>query len=229
MVKIKESELFEPVKEWLEEKGYEVFSEVSPKYSGGKRADIIGRNSPAIAIVELKTTLSLELLDQAYFWKQLGHYIYVAIPRRTKQVPHIIREFLRKQGIGLLLVDIQTGCVNAWEKAKFNRPVYRIDWGTELHQEHKTWLKGGSAGGGYVTSYKLTMEKVKLLLKRIRERDQREGNKTDGWLSLNKILEHCETHYAQPKSSLSQALRNFESDWCECKYEGGRVFFRYIE
>lgn len=60
MVKIKESELFEPVKEWLEEKGYEVFSEVSPRYSGGKRADIIGRNSRAIAIVELKTTLSLE-------------------------------------------------------------------------------------------------------------------------------------------------------------------------
>ncbi|WP_176519812.1 hypothetical protein [Bacillus pseudomycoides] len=34
MAKIKESDLFEIVKEWLEEQEYEVFSEVSSKYAG---------------------------------------------------------------------------------------------------------------------------------------------------------------------------------------------------
>ncbi|MCR8860367.1 hypothetical protein NQ113_24665 [Bacillus pseudomycoides] len=227
MARLKESDLFEPVKEWLEEQGYEVFSEVSPKYAGNRRADIIGKHGPAIAIVEMKTSLSLELLDQAYFWKRLGHYIYVAIPRRTKQVPVIIKEFLKKEGIGLLEIDMKSKWIYQREKAKFNRPFYRIHWEEELLLEHKTWLTGGSAGGGYVTTYKLAMEEVKGFLKRQYGRDKMEKTNHEGWRTLKEILDHCETHYSQPKPSLSQALRKYEADWCECKNEKGRVYFRY--
>jgi hypothetical protein len=223
-----ESDLFEPVKHWLEEKEYEVFSEVTLKYGRG-RADIVARRSPAIAVVELKTTLSLELLEQAYRWKSHAHYIYVAIPRRKKSVPKIITDFFRKEKIGLLEVSLFRTGGNIYEMipARFNRPfLNNIDWSKELLPEHKTFLPGGSAGGGYVTPYKLTINRVKEFLRR-RFEWNRNGWDPEGWVTITQILDECETHYAAPKNSLAKALIDFENSWCETKKEKGRLYFRY--
>jgi hypothetical protein len=228
-MKIKENELFDPVKIWLENNGYEVYSEVSPR-GIGQRADIVGKHGKVILIVELKTTLSLELIDQAYFWKKYAHYVYVAIPKRTKKIPDIIKEYLYKEGIGILEISPIYFPVLVRQKAKFNRPplLNKIDWEKELLPEHKTWLKGGSSGGGYVTPFKITVQNIKKYLyhERFKWFSQRTGD--SGWRSINDILEHCETHYANPKSTVSAILRNNNFDWCEVKKENGRLWFRYV-
>lgn len=224
--KIAETDLFNPVRDWLEEREYEVFSEVSPKHASG-RADIIARRSPVITIVELKTTLSLELIDQAYSWKNHSHYIYVAVPRRKKNIPRIIYDYLQREKIGLLEVDFYYNRIYERIKARFNRPLLnKIDWSKELLPEHKTFLPGGSAGGGYVTPYKLTINRVREYLKRRRQWSNKEWD-PEGWVTISEILDYCETHYSAPKPSLSKALREFEISWCESKVENRKLYYRY--
>lgn len=79
---MKETDLFQPVREWLEERGFEVYSEVQPGY-GGPRADIVGSCKPIVAVVELKTHLSLALMDQAVSWLGRAHYVYVVVALET--------------------------------------------------------------------------------------------------------------------------------------------------
>lgn len=218
---MKETELFKPVKDWLEERGYEVFAEVQAW--GGARADIIGRNRPVIAAVELKTSLTMELIDQAIKWRAFCHYVYIAIPMRQKPIPAFVRKILIENRIGVLEVDTRYfQSVHVKQPARFNRPYGKTrgsvrTWDELLKEEHKTWVQGGNAGGGYVTPYALTIDRVKRYLQMKRD-----------WTPLNEILDHCETHYSNPKAGLSQALRNFESDWCEAKIINRRLHYRAI-
>ncbi|MGG4438386.1 hypothetical protein AAXE64_27930 [Priestia megaterium] len=221
---MKESDLFVPVKEWLEEKGYEVFSEVQHGW-GGKRADVVGRIGKCICIVEMKTSLSMDVIEQAISWTPYAHYIYIAIPKRKAPIRHFIQQLLRQHRIGILEVSSRNW-VSDYHKAHFNRPSMldwtsgskRFNWNNILKEEHKTWLPGGSAGGGYVTDYKITIQSVKDYLRRQKD-----------WVSINDILTHCETHYASPKPSLAQALINFENDWCEVKKIGRKNHYRMKE
>ena len=217
---MKESDLFNPIKEWLEDRNYEVFAEVAA-FRG--RADVVGRINKCICVVEMKTSLSLDVIEQAINWKPYAHYIYIAIPKRKTPIRHFLEVLLRNQRIGILEVD-KRGWIYQSSRAYFNRPYMldkgskRYDWDNILKEEHKTWLVGGSAGGGYVTDYKITIEKVKTYLRRQKE-----------WVSINDILDHCETHYGSPKSSLASALLKFENEWCEVEKIGRRNHYRMKE
>ncbi|MCL6599808.1 MAG: hypothetical protein K6T81_13895 [Alicyclobacillus macrosporangiidus] len=57
---MKETDLFEPVKKWLEERDFIVYSEVQ----FDRRADVVGRLGNILVVVELKTSLSLDLIEQ---------------------------------------------------------------------------------------------------------------------------------------------------------------------
>lgn len=104
MRSIKETDLFIPVKNWLEECGYEVFSEIENDYRGN-RADIVGISGPVTAVVELKTTLSVDLIGQAIDWLPYANLVYVGIPRGKREInPHASR-ILRHFGIGILLMS----------------------------------------------------------------------------------------------------------------------------
>lgn len=71
---MKETDLFEPVKNWLSEKGWEVFAEVS---GGMGIADIVGKQHPLYCVVEMKTSLSHDVIDQAIRWYGSAQYIYI--------------------------------------------------------------------------------------------------------------------------------------------------------
>jgi hypothetical protein len=222
--KMQEQDLFDPIKGWLEEKGYEVYAEVEMPFG---RADVVGKNHPAYCVVEMKTSLNLEVISQAIRWRGLFHYIYIAIPRRKRRVPSFANKILHDNRIGLLEVD--GDYVRTAVPARYNRPYYPYSKKVNnyLYEEQKTWVKGGSNGGGYVTPYKITMSRIKEYLKR--ERYWYNGIKKEdgGWRTINEILEYCETHYQNPKSSLAKALQDFENDWCESKKENGKLFFRH--
>jgi hypothetical protein len=75
MDKPAETALYAPVKSWLEGQGFEVKSEVGP-------ADVVGlRGADEVLIVELKTTFSLTLLQQAVARQAITDQVYVAVPR----------------------------------------------------------------------------------------------------------------------------------------------------
>lgn len=211
-----ESDLFLPVKTFFEEKGYDVYSEVV--LPGGGRADVVAYMEPVATVIELKKQLSMELIEQALDRRRSFPYVYVCVPERKKPLYRFVEKILRDAGIGVLEYT-SGGYIRMKKAARFKRSLgfQARKWNEILRPEHKTWLEGGASGGGYVTDYRLTMERVKSYLR----------IKGSEWTTIDDILNHCETHYAAPKPSLSQALRKFEDAWCESKVEGRKLHFRY--
>lgn len=106
-----ETDLYLPVKTFLEGQGYEVKGEVGP-------ADVVavrGREPPVI--VELKTGFSLTLLHQAVERQSVTHSVYIAVPR-GKGKPFLAAlkrniTLCRRLGLGLLTVRAKDGFVEA--------------------------------------------------------------------------------------------------------------------
>lgn len=218
---IKEVEMYPPVKQFLEEKGYEVYAEVARGWGHCKRADVVGyiAYSDCSCIVEMKTSLTMDLVQQAYEWTAQANYVYIAIPKRKKPIHPFLVKILSQYKIGVLQVGI-----GGYEKvtvsvpAKFQRvPKHNKSWKDVLKPEHQTWVEGGNSGGGYVTDYKLTIDKVRSYLRFSSHR----------WVPLTEILEKCETHYSSPRSSLAKALREFEHEWCTSQVINRKLHFRY--
>jgi hypothetical protein len=206
LINLKETDLFPPVKNWLEERGFEVYSEVQPA-SYDKRADVVGVHESIVAVVEMKTHLSLALMDQAVSWLGRAHYVYVAVPVQSgKGVGEYAERVARREGIGLL--EIKRPCldyVRCHIKPKFYRRI-SVNWQDILLPEHQE-IAGGHSGGGYITQYRMMMRRVEHVLKYA-------GFAQQG-ATIEELLEHCETYYAQPKPTLAAALRNNECGWCE--------------
>lgn len=238
---MKETDLYGPLKDFFERQGYDVFSEVRLPV-GTKRVDLIahfaGSEHNTIA-VEMKTSLSQDLVEQAIAHRSKFPYVYVAIPERKRRLPPKAQERLLFYGVGILeivtLGDLQK--VKVLQQAIFEMPKhkFRKPWDELLLPEHQTWLPGGSKGGGYVTDYSLTMRRVHDYLKVAKELDdmlknvarhtEKYGHK-NGWRSAAEILENCTTHWARPKSSLVLSLLEFEAKRVDAQKINGRWHFR---
>lgn len=111
MTKLKETELYAPVKAFLEGLGYEVKGEVGA-------ADVVARRAgQEPVIVELKTGFSLQLLHQAVARQRLTDSVYVAVPRwkgRAGWKAFKANVGLCKQlGLGVLSVNLAEGTAQA--------------------------------------------------------------------------------------------------------------------
>lgn len=72
---MQETDLYAPVKAWLEDQGFEVKAEIGA-------ADVVAcRAGEDPVIVELKTGFSLTLLQQAVARQRISDWVYVAVPR----------------------------------------------------------------------------------------------------------------------------------------------------
>ena len=97
-----ETDLYEPVKQFLESLGYEVKAEVA-------NADIAAVKGDDLVIVELKTGFNLGLLRQAVARQALTDHVYVAVPKWGGR--DAWRTFkgnvglCKRLGIGVLSVD----------------------------------------------------------------------------------------------------------------------------
>ncbi|MFB0994990.1 MAG: DUF2161 family putative PD-(D/E)XK-type phosphodiesterase, partial [Paracoccaceae bacterium] len=109
MKKIAETDLYLPIKSYLEALGYKVKSEVG-------HADIVAlRNGASPLIVELKTTFSLALLHQALARQTLSDTVFVAVPRWSgKSGWKAFRANIglcKKLGLGVMSVSLSDGVV----------------------------------------------------------------------------------------------------------------------
>jgi hypothetical protein len=75
MTSLVETDLYAPIKAWLEGLGYEVKAEVGP-------VDVVAlKDGEEPLLVELKTGFSLTLLQQAVARQAISDTVYVAVPR----------------------------------------------------------------------------------------------------------------------------------------------------
>lgn len=208
-----EADMFEPLRDYFEGAGYEIYSEVV--LPGGGRADIVAANAQQIVCIEMKKTLSMTLIDQVIERKRSFAYVYIAIPERKVGFPRFLERIFRKYGIGILYVH-SDGSIQTERAAVYRRAFdKKTDIRAYLKQEQKYALAGGSKGGGYITDYRLMIIRVRRYL-------EAKGD----WIELREVLQHCETYYKSPVSSLSSALRQFESEWCEVETRNKKLHVR---
>jgi len=102
-IKLKESDMYLPIKGFLANLGYEVKGEIN-------NCDIVARKDDAIIIIELKLTLNITLLFQAIDRFSLADTVYVAIPKQSslyKKQAKQVKKLIARLGIGLIVVDVQ--------------------------------------------------------------------------------------------------------------------------
>ena len=106
---MKESDLYLPLKEYLESQNYEVKGEVQD-------CDVMAvRGDEAPVIVELKLSLNLNVILQAVERLSLTQKVYIGVPKQcrnlNRQRKHIIK-LLRMLGLGLVVIDLDRVRVN---------------------------------------------------------------------------------------------------------------------
>ncbi|EDZ49860.1 hypothetical protein [Bacillus cereus] len=221
MGKPKETDLFAPVKAFLLKNGCtNVYGEVLG-------CDVLGIDGCCDIIVELKTTLSFKLIDQALDRLNMGHYVYIAIPQRKGHIPRCVKKVLEQNKIGLLEIgkDRFSDDIIAYVSipAKYNRLA--TEWKKKGFKSIRDYIKnyhkeqiGGVKGGEGVTDYSITIDNIKNFLR---------YRKNGEWTSIEEILNHCETHYANPKPSLIATLQaEWNRNWCQYKRENGKAYFK---
>ncbi|SFB07114.1 MULTISPECIES: DUF2161 domain-containing phosphodiesterase [unclassified Bacillus (in: firmicutes)] len=101
-IKIYEVDLYAPIRDFFTEEGYEVHGEV-------KHCDITAVKGEELIIVELKKSLTIDLLVQATKRQRLTDQVYIAIPKpkynlfskKWKDILHLIKRL----ELGLILVN----------------------------------------------------------------------------------------------------------------------------
>lgn len=102
----KETDLYQPVKRFLEAQGYTVRGEV-------QRCDLVAVRAEELLIVELKRAFTLGLLLQGIARQQLAEAVYLAVerPGRGRSGPRWseVQQLCRRLGLGLLTVAFGPG------------------------------------------------------------------------------------------------------------------------
>ena len=207
---MKESDLFEPLKKYLiETMGCtKIYAEVLD-------CDVLAVCYPVNIAVETKTSLNFKVIDQAIKRKWMAQYIYIAVPK-PKEIHGIVRDILEQHGIGLLLYEDYHFQMKI--QAKYNRLGKKP---SEIREEyvksyHETQISGVKSGQ-CATDYSVMVKNIKRVLE-----FEKRFRKGDGWVTIDKILEECDTHYKNPKPSLIATLRkNWNANWCETQRING--------
>lgn len=154
--KLRETDLYAPIKLFLEGQGYEVKSEVGA-------ADVVAmRGEEDPVIVELKARFSLSLFHQAVERQAITDAVYVAVPRVTgkafQKAVRNNRALCRRLGLGLLTVRMKDGVVDALLDPAPYKPRQSKRKQTRLLREFTRLVgdpnTGGSTRRGLMTAYR---------------------------------------------------------------------------
>jgi hypothetical protein len=236
-----------PVVAALRDQGWKVYQEVA--MPGGGEADIVGvmdvpgRVHPLIRIVEVKTSLSLRVVEQAVKHVVHGgaHYVSVAVPASGRGTDvlwapgkSVLREVMAGHGVGLLTVDLSSP---AWipdpyrvaahrelpgRLARWSSRIDRKGWlhqlrkARELIAKHEERNPAGSPSLGKSSPYRDTMDGIRDFLAR------------RGEATLDDILRAVRHHYSNDRSARSTIpgrLLRVEA-WCEAERREGMTWFR---
>lgn len=150
MGKLKETDLAAPVTEHLEACGWDVYKEVP---CGSGVADILAVKDNRIWVVELKRSLSLQLLDQAIDRHFKTHYVSVAVPMPKTSKPVVtssaVNTVLNVYGIGVFMIKTGRSPIIEVRKPDLFKDVWDKDIKrllASLHPKMKKNIAGSTAG-----------------------------------------------------------------------------------
>jgi hypothetical protein len=107
-IKIKESDLYLPIKKYLQAIGYQVKGEIKDCDIVAQKTDSNGNKQHII--IELKLSLNITLLLQAIDRFSLADIVYIAIPKQStiyKNQHKQVKKLIKRLGLGLIIVDMQ--------------------------------------------------------------------------------------------------------------------------
>lgn len=156
MAKVKETDLYAPIKTLLEGQGYEVKGEVGA-------ADVVAcRGDEDPVIVELKTGFSLSLFHQGIDRQGLTDLVYLAVPRgKGRQFQTALKNntnLCRRLGLGLITVRLEDSFVEVHLDPAPYKPRQSAKRKTRLLREFARLVgdpnTGGATRSGVVTAYR---------------------------------------------------------------------------
>jgi len=219
MSTLREVDVARPIIPWLEERGWDVYQEVSDY-------DIVAVTGHIVWIVEVKTSLSTKLCAQAFDRCRYAHYVSVAVPatERRDDGHNWAESRLAERGIGVFTVNLRGG---VWVRAEsmpalHRKPLYTKRLLASLRPEHKTHCEAGTPGGGGWTPWKGTCKSI------VRKVAEHPG------ITLKELLggEEGHYHYANAQSartSLSHWLRLGKIPGIECRHDGRHLRLYALE
>lgn len=156
-----EQQLATTIVEWLTAEGWEVYHEVEIPCGG--RPDIVAVRGSLRWAIEVKTSLTLTVLEQAQRNLPYFHLSSYAVPAPTR-LPHgnpkgwyFAHDLARRLGFGALRVLPESPrrdrVVEDVTPKLMRRPC-----AIRLHEGQKTAVQAGSASGGYWTPFRNTAE-----------------------------------------------------------------------
>ena len=166
-----ESDLYVPVKRFLESQGYEVKGEVGDCDVAAVRGD------EELVVVELKLSLNLELVLQAVDRLAVTSRVYVGVPvgnhnlRRRRRRRQTVK-LLRMLGLGLLVIDpdVERHGVDAvldpgWYRPRRSRRRRELLLGEFARRVGDPNLGGASVRNGIMTAYRQRALEIALFLR----------------------------------------------------------------
>ncbi|MDE2445371.1 MAG: hypothetical protein KGO94_04275 [Alphaproteobacteria bacterium] len=148
---MKETDLYPPIKRFLEAQGYTVKAEVHA-------CDVMARRGeePPI-IIELKLGLTLQLLYQAIDRLTLSEKVYIAIAKPKRAVPSEAVKLCKRLGLGLIVVSKSGSLDVLADPAPYAPRVNKKRTSALLKEFHKRKgdpNTGGSTKTKLMTAYK---------------------------------------------------------------------------
>ena len=155
-VPIRETDLYEPIKRFLEGQGYVVKGEI------GKVDVVACRGDETPVLVELKTAFSLSLFHQAVDRLALSDTVYIAVPHKPgKAFAQTLKRnvsLCRRLGVGVITVRLKDGSVYAHLDPGPYRPRKSRAKAQRLLREFSKRVGDPNSGGatrqGLITAYR---------------------------------------------------------------------------
>ena len=154
---MRETELYPPVKAFLEGQGWEVKAEIGA-------ADVVAcREGDPPLIVELKVGFSLTLVHQAIDRQIISELVYIAVPRKTvrpfQSALKKMKKLCRRLGIGLITVRTKDALVEVHcDPGPFQPRKIKVKKARLLREFNRRTgdpnLGGAARTAGLVTAYR---------------------------------------------------------------------------
>lgn len=200
---MKEVDLSEPVRLWLESRGYEAYAEVPFLYS---IPDWLGkhREDGTTIAVEMKRSLTRAVMHQVYTLNLACEFVYVAVGTRPRQ-KGIDR--CTKHGIGVL--SVVDGVVHVVAESVTRKNFPGKAWKRQLLERLKLCEPGGVAG----KPTELESGPAQDCYERVQEYKRLHPKAT--W---DEIFENVANHYASTRSMAGSMRAVVERrDWWEIR------------
>lgn len=161
---VKESDLYAPLKKYLENIGYTVYGEV-------KSCDVVAVKGDETIVVEMKLSLNLTAVYQALDRQKISEKVYIAV-QKPKNKPHRqiqkAKKLLGRLGIGLITIKLPDEVIVQLEPSTYAKTIAkkRNEIKKEIDGRSIDINVGGSTRTKIMTAYKEASLKICCVIER---------------------------------------------------------------